>query len=268
MHALLHKITCPVLQEVASSFWQVDRRCAIQQEIIVPKGTLEIIFNLGEEPGVKATVGGKSLSLPRCFISGYHTSSIRMLIPGRQYFFGIYLHTTAVNRILRINAADFANKCLDLTLVDDSINLLWHQLGASSSFPDKVSIISHWLMQRAPQLTARERLLDAFLHDSHISNASVSQLAGTLCYSSRQLSRKLLALTGMNAEQVLLYKKYLHSLELIHSSPESLVSIGYQAGFSDQSHFIKTFKTFAGMRPGEYRVSRSAITGHIFEDVR
>ena len=72
----------------------------------------------------------------------------------------------------------------------------------------------------------------------------VKELAGKLCYSTRHLSRKFYDLAGMNTEDVLLYKKYLHAVHLIHSTNLSLTAIAHQSNFADQSHFIKTFSGF------------------------
>lgn len=45
----------------------------------------------------------------------------------------------------------------------------------------------------------------------------------------------------------------------LHNPEEPLAAIAAGAGFSDQSHFCRTFKSFVGMTPSEYR---SALTAH------
>ena len=72
----------------------------------------------------------------------------------------------------------------------------------------------------------------------------------------------------MNTEEMLLYKKYLHSVDLIHQTDYSLTEIAYQSNFSDQSHFIKSFKDYTSMTPGEYKRNKSFVKGHLFENVR
>jgi AraC family transcriptional regulator len=42
------------------------------------------------------------------------------------------------------------------------------------------------------------------------------------------------------------------ALSLIKSSESSLTDIGFQCGFFDQSHFIKTFRQLTGFSPSEY----------------
>ncbi|MVM33387.1 helix-turn-helix domain-containing protein [Spirosoma sp. HMF4905] len=43
--------------------------------------------------------------------------------------------------------------------------------------------------------------------------------------------------------------KIRHAISMIRSSPTDLVSVAYACGFSDQSHFIRNFKSFTGMLP-------------------
>jgi AraC family transcriptional regulator len=43
------------------------------------------------------------------------------------------------------------------------------------------------------------------------------------------------------------------ALTMIKHSKESLTDIGLECGFSDQSHFIRTFKLFTGFLPSQYR---------------
>ncbi|MEJ0083093.1 MAG: helix-turn-helix transcriptional regulator [Puia sp.] len=111
-------------------------------------------------------------------------------------------------------------------------------------------------------------MINHFLSGFDQHDVSVTELARSLCYSTRQLSRKMAEVTGMNTEEILLYKKYLHAVELIHHTDLSLTQIAYQSNFSDQSHFIKSFKAYSGMTPGVYKTNKSSMKGHIYENVR
>jgi AraC-like DNA-binding protein len=45
----------------------------------------------------------------------------------------------------------------------------------------------------------------------------------------------------------------------ISASSDSLNEIAHAAGFTDQSHFARTFKTHTGLTPGEYRKFRVRV---------
>ena len=256
-----------ILDETVLCFWQVNRNNTdFQQEIIIPKGTVEIIFNLYPEPGCNARLYDQNFIVPRCFIQGYQNQPIQLNVPLKQFFFGIVLHPAAVKHIFKVPAGELAGYCVDMNLVDPDFHSLWYRLAGQRDFSDRVHTVSNWLRARLPCLTVREKAFNGLLH--HGTAKSVTELSGWLCYSPRQLSRKFYELTGMNTEQTLLYIKYLKAVQLMHASESTLTDIGFSCDFADQSHFIKTFKSFTGLTPKEYKINKSHIPGHIFTNVR
>jgi AraC family transcriptional regulator len=55
---------------------------------------------------------------------------------------------------------------------------------------------------------------------------------------------------------------------LIHRTDLSLTAIAHQCQFSDQSHFIRSFRAYTDMTPGEYKRNKSYVKGHLYKDVR
>ncbi|HEX7846057.1 MAG TPA: AraC family transcriptional regulator [Chitinophagaceae bacterium] len=257
----------PLLKDTVYAFFGTHRpNDPPVHETIIPKGAVEIIFSF-ETPKILATINNQTQALPRCFVTGIHTIPIQLYLKGVQDYFGVVLYAAAAKRLLKFQPVEFSNCFIDLTLVDDSFDSLWHCLAEQKSFDEKTTVFTNWLSSRLPGLTSREQAFNSFLQDHTNSPLSVSQLAKQFCYSSKQLSRKMYELTGMNTEQVLLYKKYLQALHLMHSPQLSLTEIAYSCHFSDQSHFIKTFKTFTQLTPNEYRRRKGFVPGHIFENV-
>jgi AraC-like DNA-binding protein len=131
-----------------------------------------------------------------------------------------------------------------------------------------VSVLLHWLKKISIEWLPQEQLINEFLYAGNRHELSVTDISSAVCYSPRHLSRKILEATGMNTEEIILYKKYLHAVHLIHHTDLSLTAIAYQSLFSDQSHFIRSFKAYSKMTPGEYRRVKSYVKGHVYEDVR
>ncbi len=257
------------LSDAVQVFWQENRENTyFSQEIIIPKGVVEIVFNFFPETTFNSKFYNKNFTIPKCFIQGYHTSTIELNLPDNQFLFGVVLHTATTKHILQVPAGEFAKQCIDLTLVDASFCSLWHQLAEKKTFNEKVAHFSNWLTKRLSCLTSREQALNELFTMKTNIPLSVPGISEWLCYSPRHLSRVLYELTGMNTEQTLLYLKYLKAVNLIHHSGLSLTKIAYACEFSDQSHFIKAFKSFTSLTPNEYRNKKSDITGHYFEHVR
>ncbi len=269
MENCFYKPKSNALADTVQFMWQVDRcNMNFRKEVIVPKGNIEIIFSFNQSDKFFAQIDSLNYSLPRCFINGFNTSPIHLQLPLKQFFFGVVFHPTAIKRIFGVPASEFANQCVDMTLVDGSLNSLWHQLAEQQNFNQRVRVLSVWLQKRLAFLTKREKKFNDFLTQWSDSTLSVNQAADRLCYSSRHLSRKVKEHTGMNLEQKLLYKKYVQAIHLIHHTELSLTEVANSCYFYDQSHFIKTFKSFAHLTPSEYKIAKSHVVGHIFQDVR
>ncbi|RYY92708.1 MAG: AraC family transcriptional regulator [Chitinophagaceae bacterium] len=257
------------LSATVQSFWQVNRNyTGPLRERILPKGTVELIFNFVTGNPICGSTGSGAVTLPRCFVNGHNQLPVALEVPGRHHLFGVILQPAGLHGLFGIPAGDFADRCLDLVLVDRSFDSLWHQLLGAPDFATRVAATGHWLQQRNIRLGPRELEFNRVLTERCVDGLSVKSLSERLCYSPRQLSRKLLALTGRNTEENLLFRRYLRALDLLHNDEASLTSIAYDCGFSDQSHFIRAFRASAGMTPGEYRRQRSHLPGHLFELVR
>lgn len=268
---MINHFTIPELASIQNSihsFWQTERDTRFDTEIIIPKGIVEVIFNFSEHVSIQAQLGGKQYQLTRCFINGFNSTSIRLQLPAKQFFFGIRFHPVSIKYIFGFPAGEFTDLPVDLTLVDPSISLLWHQLIEQKNFSDRVSVFSDWVNARNFHTTLQDQTFNNFLNNNGQAIPSVTELSNILCYSPRHLSRKLYALTGMNTEEVLVYKKCLQAVNLIHHTNFSLTQIAYSCQFADQSHFIRSFKSLMAMTPNEYRKIKSPLPGHIYLNVR
>lgn len=256
------------IKTIVHSFWHMEGETVYKTETILPKGIVEIIFNFSDHCSIQAELGGRQYQLPKSFIGGFNTQPIQMQLPHHQIFFGIRFQPTAIRYVFGVPAGEFADHAVDLTLIDASLNSLWHQLIEESTFAGRVSIVAAWLTRKMYDIPVKDKLLDLFLNDLNQCVPSVSALSKNIGYSPRHLARKLKELTGMNTEEVLRYKKYLQAVNLIHYTNLSLTEVAYSCQFADQSHFINTFKSLAGMTPGEYKNFKSPLQGHIYENVR
>ncbi|MBK6285395.1 MAG: helix-turn-helix transcriptional regulator [Draconibacterium sp.] len=97
-------------------------------------------------------------------------------------------------------------------------------------------------------------------------NLNIKKLLTQCNFSDRHLRRLSNHYMGMKLEEYILYRMYIKSLLAIHDFSKSLTFIAHDNGFYDQSHFIRCFKTFTGLTPGEYRKQMSELPGHIYKD--
>jgi AraC-like DNA-binding protein len=253
---------------VIHSIWQVDHQSNFHKEYILPKGVVEIIFNFSGNAPILVQLQNTAYHLPHCFINGFNTSPIQIQLPKHQLFFGVLFQPLAIKKIFGCPAGEFADTTVDLTLIDTSLNSLWHQLAEQDNFDIRIAIFLNWIYRKYIDWLPQEQLINNFLYADNQYELSVPKLADIVCYSPRHLSRKIIEATGMNTEEILLYKKYLHAVHLIHHTNLSMTAIAYQSQFSDQSHFIRSFKAYTKITPGEYKRNKSIVKGHLYKDVR
>ena len=258
----------PHLKDVIRSIWQVQGFTSFHKEHIMPKGVIEIIFDFSDSSPIHADLDGKQYNLSNCFINGFNRTPVQLQLPEQQKFFGVQLQPLAIKKIFGIPACEFTNMVVDLKLIETSFHSLWHQMAERNTFEERIAVFSGWIERKLPDWQPQEKMINDFLSGLNRHDLSVKELAHSVCYSPRQLSRKIAEATGMNTEEMLLYKKYLHAVHLIHHTDLSLTKIAYQGSFSDQSHFIKSFRTYTNMTPGEYKANKGYVKGHIYENVR
>jgi len=249
------------------SFWQTQGSPTYQSETILPKGIVEIIFSFDDAVSFSRNSQTGHTPTLRCFINGMNDMPVQLIIPEKQTFFGMVLYPVAVKKLLKIPSGEFLNNIADLETINKEFNSLWHQMAEVDSFHARVAIAQQWLKEISSETYEQEMAISSFL-DGSLNTASVNDLAAQFCYSTRQLHRKAKELFGMSTEGLIRYKRYVHALQETHHSPESLTRIGYKCLYYDQAHFIREFKDFTGITPGEYRHQKQWLAGHLYNNVR
>ena len=95
------------------------------------------------------------------------------------------------------------------------------------------------------------------------TSASLSDLASRLQVSQRYLQKVFLTKVGVSQKQFVRILRFQDILQKL-SQPEitSLTTLAYENNFYDQSHFIREFKSFTGLRPSEFEARKLPINRH------
>ncbi len=93
-----------------------------------------------------------------------------------------------------------------------------------------------------------QKALQQIIHST--GNERIGAIAQKLHISQRQLERRFRAVAGASPKQFASLVRFQH---LLKAKPQpSLTALGYEAGYADQSHFIREFERYTGVKPGEY----------------
>ncbi|WP_211234000.1 helix-turn-helix domain-containing protein [Chitinilyticum litopenaei] len=75
----------------------------------------------------------------------------------------------------------------------------------------------------------------------------------------RKLERQFLDTVGVSPKQLSKLVRLQTALKLLINQKETLTNIAYTSNYYDQSHFIKDFKEFTGIRPSDFFDEKSMI---------
>lgn len=95
--------------------------------------------------------------------------------------------------------------------------------------------------------------LRELLHDCWNETFSLEDLSDILHIHPVTISRYFPRYFSCTLGEYMRKVKIEHAMTLLRGTDRPLTAIAYECGFSDQSHFTRTFKSGTGMLPGQYR---------------
>jgi AraC-like DNA-binding protein len=251
---------------IKSIWWLSEYHFCQRKEIILPKGTVEIIFNFSDPITYINPSSQRSQLLPLVFINGINFNPFELIKTGHQKFLGIQLSATGLRLLFNLSPKEFNDTVYDGKSVCTCLESLAHELFDKRTFHEQVETILSWIRKRIAAIKHEQSLerVQQLMRLKHCHDLTVKKLSNEICLSDRQLRRIASDWLGMSTEEYILYNKYLSSLHLLHKPDLTLTDIGLKAGYYDQSHFIREFKSYTALRPKDYRKVISYIPGHIF----
>jgi AraC-like DNA-binding protein len=177
----------------------------------------------------------------------------------------------ALYRILGIPMHELANNGFDaLQFFDHEMHVLHDQLQNLTSIIEGKNLVEQFLLSRLR--TFKEVIpFDAALHVLLHSNGvmSVEKVAALSCLSLKQFERKCKERIGMNPKMYARILKFSKAYRLRESLPHlSWLQIAHEAGYFDQMHMIRDFKTFAGVNPTSIEEQLRATPLRMQKDMR
>lgn len=141
---------------------------------------------------------------------------------------------------------------LDQFMLRSELLLLEEQLCEAANDLQKIDITERFLLSRLHQVQPDQLILAALaLIHKHKGNIRIKALCEQLHISQSPLEKRFRKTVGTSP------KKFASIVRLKHAvrqyDPQStLTDLGFEAGFYDQAHFIREFKSFTGETPENF----------------
>lgn len=123
-----------------------------------------------------------------------------------------------------------------------------------------IEIIEKWLLSRIAPTFNFKRIGCAVGELTSKPDTTVNMLAEKVCLCKRQFERVFRDMVGMNPKEYSRIVRFQKALHLMQCGSRDYIGIAAKCGYSDQSHFIREFKTMSGHTPISLLVSISAYS--------
>jgi len=200
--------------------------------------------------------------LPEGFIYGQTITRTALYLEGHFRLIGVCFFPNVLRSIWGFQADEVTDTCLGLEVLSQkSYAFLSEQLFDAPSIPSQIEKLSAYLTS---QINVHQSPSDhaADYAVSHIlttrGNVSLRDLQQQLQLSERSLERRFKQTVGISPKLYARICRFQAALQQLKSQQYTLLSdVAYDNGYADQSHFIRTFKEFAGFSP--YQFQRQSV---------
>ncbi|GAB3558196.1 AraC family transcriptional regulator [Spirosoma fluminis] len=196
--------------------------------------------------------------LPDLFLYGQTTQCTEISSIGTLRTIGVVFYPDALKTVFGLEADELTNGCTDLNLLSRRQgHSLAERLQNTQSVDSQISVLSSYL---TAQLTQTSRPTDAAMKYAlsqliaSSGNVSLKKLQDDLRLTERSFERRFKQWVGISPKLFARICRFQASLgQLRNNTYDKLSDIAFEQEYADQSHFIRTFKEFAGVSPYQFR---------------
>jgi AraC-like DNA-binding protein len=244
----------PVLQDSVKCFWVHEGTYSLDQlQAITPDGCVEVIFNFGS-PYLLSTTSPPTV-LPAAVLVGFQEKTLPIRVDGTVKVVAARLFPWATLDLLE----EEIRACYGAVAAPGAgWNMLVQQLESrvlQGRYEEARATLQDFLIPKALLRTYDAKLVRTaakLLYHTR-GQCRVEELADYCHASVRQLERKFQRVVGTSPKFFARTLRFAQAQRLLLLAPETdLTQLAYRCGYFDQAHFIKEFKSFAGMTPSAY----------------
>lgn len=196
--------------------------------------------------------------LPTLFLYGQTVNPVTMKMSGNYRMVGASLYPYITKPIFGFNTNEITDSCLDLSLVEKQHSkLAIDQWLHATSIDSHINVLREFVIQllERDKLNINQKIFVA-INKMIASNGGLSlkKLQDTLNMTERTFERVFDQYVGISPKLFSRICQFNSSyVQFISGKYTKLSDVATDNGYADQSHFIRSFKEFAGYSPLEFQ---------------
>ena len=205
----------------------------------------ELIFNYGDSfEMIGQTVNSTQKNHSQQLLSGLKTRPFQTNVSGTHACVGLILKPFCYSKLLYQ---------LDTSIIGQLSEILY--LNLYEPMEPNFKTVEPYLLELFSGLTLDKDLIHFENYLSKWLQGTVDRLgySRALSMSQKSFIQKFKKYYVLTPGQYTKLKQVNHALSLLKTPNKKLVEVGLEAGFYDQSHFIRVFKHYCGSTPKSYQ---------------
>jgi len=247
------KYPSPALAEYVKCYWILESDKVGHRELVYPTGESQMMFHF-RKPFWSTKPDGTTSLQPRLFISGLNTSYRIIEVKESCGVIGVCFYPYSLKMLLPFSLKELTD--IDLPFEDafPGFRELEYQIEERRNNYERIALIEAILIRslRRP-ITHYSAIRNVVNAIEQTKNVKRENIISKYPFSEKQLERLFNSHIGVSPHRFIELLRFRRAVKMINS-PLDLTSIAIDCGYYDQSHFIKSFKRYTGLTPGEFRV--------------
>lgn len=224
-----------------SHFYSFDIAQDANVTLAIPDGCVDIVFDCDAQHPC-ARVCGTTLEARGADMQHNH------------HYFGVRFAPGVIPDFLDVMAEEIPDCEFNFLEVVPDARLAFEQIVQTRDFSRQISLFNAYF---SPRLVRKASAVTSLIVKTMCQlkgNIRMDQLEALTGYTSRTIQRQFRQDTGMSPKAFSRILRCQSAINTIHLRQDlSISDLAFDLGFSDQSHFLREFKKFVSITPGDYQ---------------
>lgn len=250
----------PSLSSLVNTYWEVQGSYDHVYEKILPTADVVVIFNLGPVATLcDPETYDSAEKYRRSFVSGLQEKFLVIATPEGSWNCGMRLTPLGASRLLGAPMYEVSNKVIDFEAVAGRVTgALFEELRNCASAAERFARIEaflFWKLARSETPPAIDYAWRKIVESD--GGVRILDLAQDVGWSRKHLREQFLSHIGMTPKSAARLVRFNAAIRRIgYQNRVEWAQVAQFCGYSDQAHFTRDFRDFAGDTPEAYLRAR------------